>query len=410
VRATILFDNLGPYHIARLTAAAKVCELSAIEINAKSVDYDWRQEPGPITFARRTLFNSEAQPAGNILGSAKALNAAIKETHPDVVLVPGWSSWHAFAALHWCVTNRIPAIVMSESTRDDEPRAAWKEWIKKRYLRMCSAALVGGHRNQDYVAQLGMPEGKIFFGYDVVDNNYFAQHCEHVREDPRRWRTQLNLPERFFLASARFIPKKNLGNLLNAYAAYRAESRATDSCWDLVVLGDGPDRPMLESLRDRLALEEAVHFPGFKQYNELPPYYALAAAFIHPSSVEPWGLVVNEAMAASLPVLVSNRCGCAQSLVCEGENGQTFDPHDPASMAKCMLAMSQASEGARTAMGRRSTEIIADFGPETFADGLRRAAMVAMGPRPKSPGLADILLLKSLVMKSFLPFRSAPAL
>ncbi len=64
--------------------------------------------------------------------------------------------------------------------------------------------------------------------------------------------------------------------------------------------------------------------PGFKPYDELPVYYALANAFVHASTSEQWGLVVNEAIATGLPVIVSNRCGCAPELV--NGNGFTFDP------------------------------------------------------------------------------------
>ena len=139
-------------------------------------------------------------------------------------------------------------------------------------------------------------------------------------------RQRLGLPERYFLASARFIEKKNLSGLLHAYAAYR---RATpDDPWSLVVLGDGELRPELERLRGELGLDDVVSFPGYRSYQELPAYYGLASCFVHASTTEQWGLVVNEAMAAGLPVLVSNRCGCAANLVQEdgvqeGGNGFT---------------------------------------------------------------------------------------
>ncbi len=81
--------------------------------------------------------------------------------------------------------------------------------------------------------------------------------------------------------------------------------------WDLVLLGDGPLKPTLLKLISSLGLESCVHLPGFKQYDELPVYLGLAETFIHASTTEQWGLVVNEAMASGLPVLVSNRCGCA---------------------------------------------------------------------------------------------------
>jgi 1,2-diacylglycerol 3-alpha-glucosyltransferase len=99
---------------------------------------------------------------------------------------------------------------------------------------------------------------------------------------------------------------------------------------DLVVCGDGDLRPRLHALARELGLEQRVHWPGFVQYPDLPVYYALADAFILASTIEPWGLVVNEAMACGLPVLVSDRCGCAPDLVPEGQNGFTFKPRPAA--------------------------------------------------------------------------------
>src|SRR5207244_4064698 len=102
---------------------------------------------------------------------------------------------------------------------------------------------------------------------------------------------------------------KNLPRLLEAFAGYRR--LAGDAAWELVLLGDGPLRPELVALLKDLELDGHVLLPGFKQYDELPAYYGLAGAFIHASTTEQWGLVVNEAMASGLPVLVSDRCGCA---------------------------------------------------------------------------------------------------
>src|SRR5262249_59830905 len=109
----------------------------------------------------------------------------------------------------------------------------------------------------------------------------------------------------------------------------RYRAAAGTAAWKLVLLGEGEQRAKLEGLRDALGLRNDVSMPGFKQYDELPAYYGLASAFVHTSTTEQWGLVVNEAMAAGLPVLVSERCGCGPDLVREGVNGFTFDPRQP---------------------------------------------------------------------------------
>ena len=108
---------------------------------------------------------------------------------------------------------------------------------------------------------------------------------------------------------------------------------------------------------------------------------------------EQWGLVVNEAMAAGLPALVSNRCGCAPDLVEEGRNGFTFDPYDAEELARLMLRVSSMSEDGRAAMGQASREIISRWTPETFATNLMKAVQIALNaPQPKATVVGRALL------------------
>jgi glycosyltransferase involved in cell wall biosynthesis len=159
-----------------------------------------------------------------------------------------------------------------------------------------------------------------------------------------------------------------------------------------VLLGDGPLLPEVNQTIKRLNLSGTVHLHGFKQYSELPSYYGLAGAFVHASTSEQWGLVVNEAMAAGLPVIVSDRCGCAPDLVADGVNGYTFPPHDPDALAERLCLLTTA-ESTRATMGKASRDRIADWGPEAFAYGLEHAAHSALEAPSPSPNLLTKMLL-----------------
>ena len=115
---------------------------------------------------------------------------------------------------------------MSESAAHDERRGIWREWLKRRIVRLFAAALVGGAPQAAYARELGMPEEAIFQGYDAVDNVYFAEQAARVRDMAEVERARLDLPVRFFLAASRFVAKKNLFRLLDAYAAYRQRAGA----------------------------------------------------------------------------------------------------------------------------------------------------------------------------------------
>src|SRR5207249_4365721 len=214
---------------------------------------------------------------------------------------------------------------------------------------------------------------------------YFRQKAEEVRSQKSEVRQKYALRENYFLASARFIEKKNLTRLIRAYAEYRDRLKGTGVTdpgynrgvpWDLVVLGDGPLQESLNSQLSTLNLNEHVHLPGFKPYDELPVYYALANAFVHASTTEQWGLVVNEATASGLPVIVSDRCGCVPELI--NGNGFTFDPTNEHELTARLLEMASLSDEERKRLGDTSYRIAANFAPERFGEGLERAASVAM--------------------------------
>jgi glycosyltransferase involved in cell wall biosynthesis len=145
-----------------------------------------------------------------------------------------------------------------------------------------------------------------------------------------------------------------------------------------------------------LGVDDALVLPGFIGYRELPVWYGYAACLVHPSTTEQWGLVVNEAMASGLPVLVSERCGCASDLVENGRNGFTFNPYDMSELADRMLDIAKMKAQEREAMGNASQAIIAGWSPETFADGLQQAVDAALEAVPRSVRLADKLVLRML--------------
>jgi glycosyltransferase involved in cell wall biosynthesis len=428
LKVAVLFENLGPYHLARLRAAVSQMEVLAVEFASTSSDYAWSSTTREEPFQRVTLFpdgDSRSESAHAFLAN---LSNCLEIHKPDAVAIPGWSGRGAFTALQCCLRKRIPVIAMSDSAEQDEPRTRWKEWIKHRYVSLCSSALVAGYLHAEYVQKLGMLREHTFTGYDVVDNQHFCrQRTESVFSHPRE--NEESRP--FFLASARFIPKKNLGLLLRAYAQYRATVQQTAmekagsnffpcapvseqgssveprfKCssstrpepWPLVVLGDGPLREKLSSDLSSLGLQEHVRMPGFKQYDELPEWYACAGAFVHARTTEQWGLVVNEAAAAGLPLLVSKRCGCVPELVREGANGFTFDPANVEELAELMLKVS-ALNFPLAAFGAESKRIIAGWGPDRFAGGLRQATECAIRSGPKNAGLVDRLLLTALARR-----------
>src|ERR1051325_3855118 len=243
----VVFHHIGPYHHARLNAAADRLAVTGIEWSAKGYD-SWGAPNAPARYQKISLFPEATRDHPEKAELCRAFWSALKQTNPDVVAVNGWNNFGSLIAANCCARRGIPMVVMSESARQDEPRTWWKEMIKRRIVGLYSAALVGGQHHIDYLVELGMPRERIFTGYDVVDSAYFLRRAEEVRGQKSECRKKFGLPENYFLASARFIEKKNLATLIRAYAAYTQKSEAIGNpSWHLVLLGDGPLREALNS-------------------------------------------------------------------------------------------------------------------------------------------------------------------
>jgi glycosyltransferase involved in cell wall biosynthesis len=285
---------------------------------------------------------------------------------------------------------------MSESAAHDEKRNFWKELLKKKIVAQFSSALVGGKRHADYLVQLGMKSDRIFLGYDVVDNDYFLAGVTEVKKQKDFWRKKKNLPENYFLVVSRFIEKKNLPFIIKAFNQY--QKKAGSKTWHLYILGNGILEKELLQLTNDLGLNHIIHFEGFKQYNELPIYFGLAKALLHGSTTEQWGLVVNEAMASGLPVIISERCGCVPELVHNGINGFSFNPYNQEQLISILHSFADSTDSEIEKMGQESLKVVSSFNTDAFGTGMVRAAEKAKKEeKVKGLSISMKLILRSLI-------------
>jgi glycosyltransferase involved in cell wall biosynthesis len=375
MRVGIIFINIGPYHLERARATAqslraKGYQLILIELTANTLNHPWQIQRKEDEFQWITLLESSTNYQKSKHSLILKMHECLKKLQIDILAIAGYSDLIMLSALLWCTWHRKPAILLSESQENDAPRSWWQETIKSWILKGCKAALVGGKPHKRYLIKLGMIPDSIFLGYDVVGNA--ALHPIQIRHLPKP------LERPYFLAISRFIPKKNLLMLLSSYTTYR--QIGGDNTWDLVLCGEGSLRPQIEQYIAEHGLKNCVHLPGFLTQDELLSYFTHASCFIHASIQEQWGLVVNEAMAAGLPVLVSNRCGCFEDLVIEGVNGFGFDPENSQQLTDFMLKVS-SGEVDLAKMGHAALEHIQKFSPDYFGQGLMQAVEYALAHR-----------------------------
>lgn len=358
-RLIYVVKRVEPYHIARFSQLSRV---ATVYVLCESI--------GSLRFC-----NGNCDVADIFLEkvdrgvSAPTVAARILERiAPTVILAPAWSFLLSVVAVRWGLSRGCPIIILSDSQASDHRRFPLWEWVKSRFLVGCHGAIVGGTRHRDYLVALGVPSTRCMDGYDVVDNDYFLRARQRFFSKRKLLRKSFRLPEKYFLTVARMIEKKNLAFLIQSFRDF---SNSFDCGLDvekkmhLVIVGDGPLRSELEKIVKANSLQELVCFLGYQDYRRIAIIYSLAVAFVLASKTEQWGLVVNEAMASGLPVIVSKAVGCSTELVRPGENGFIFDPNSAGSLIEVMRTMASDAEGLKR-MGRCSSEIICSWSTKRF--------------------------------------------
>jgi glycosyltransferase involved in cell wall biosynthesis len=298
----------------------------------------------------------------------------LRTERPDVVINAGWSSltnWHAFLA---CRRRRIRQVLWAGSTRN-EP--SWQRRLTtpavKYLVRYSDAWASYGTAASRYLLDLGAVAARLVPAYHCIDNARFLALCEATRPQVAAERAALGLAGRkVVLFVGRLLERKGLDHLIEALARLAPER----SDLALVVVGDGPLRAEWQRLAEARLPAGTAHFLGARPLDQLPLHYQLADLFVLPSLEEVWGLVVNEAALAGLPLVVSDRCGAAVDLVEPGRNGFRVPPGDVGALASAIRDVLAGADTAAT-MGRESRRIVERCAPDKVAAALLQAAQLA---------------------------------
>ena len=401
-RVAVIWIDWYPYHVARFRGLQATPDLTGhvagIELIGGSGVHKGLtfRESLPEDTAITTLMPDASWHTVRQFTLARRLWRHLSQLAPDVVLAPGYYTLPAIAAALWARAHGRTSVLMTESGSGDHPRIAWKEFTKILVLRtLFDWAIAGGKAHVDYLRRLGFPAERIMPSYDVVDNNFFREGTAQLRRDDNTHNLRAKVEHRvpstpYFLYVGRLAEEKHVASLLRSWRLYRERGGS----WPLVLAGDGPEAAALHCIAEDSAFTGDVLFPGLLKSTELLLFYAFAGCFILPSTREPWGLVVNEAMAAGLPVIASTRCGCVADLVHPGENGFVFDPQHPDAdkiLPQLMFDMERLTPSQRQQMGTRSQQLIAGYSPQHF--GRSVAAIVGAtsehSPAPRFAGEAS---------------------
>lgn len=238
----------------------------------------------------------------------KRLSGILRDN--DIIIMNGYTG-RIFIILFLLNIFYRKNIGLDSDTQLNIPTSFPKRLLKKLYLSTVFKnkniyGLPGGNQSHKQLFRhYGMPDERIYLMPMVVDNESF-------RIPPKREQDKFT-----FLYVGRIIPIKNIEKMIEAFiSAYVGNERVI-----LRIVGNGSD---LSGLENKYGHYDNIQFAGPKYGVDLRKEYSDASAFILPSSYEPWGLVVNEAMSAGLPVIVSNCVGASWDLVENRETGFIF--------------------------------------------------------------------------------------
>jgi L-malate glycosyltransferase len=323
----LVWENFGPTHVDRCEAVAKLFGTSrkvyGLELASLSITYEWRPETS-TGFQKITLFPEKTTNV-SIFCVTKALLTACWRLRPADFFFCHYNLPPIFLTATLLRFSGSRVFAMNDSKFDDCRRGLRREIIKTIFYRPYNGAIASGTRAADYLRFLGIPESRIMLNFDTLS-------ADRIRRSAKIDKAPGGAPfeARHFTIVARMVPEKNISLALEAYAIYRTQSYRPR---ELHLCGSGPLEVRLRAETAELGIEEFVIFHGFLQTEDVCSILATTLALLLPSTMEAFGLVVIEAQAMGVPVILSEKCGARDLLVRNGVNGFVLEPDNAAGLA-----------------------------------------------------------------------------
>lgn len=362
-RVVILTSIMAPHRIASFNALAAVedLDLEVIYVAESEPNRQWRTDEDQMRFRHRMLRERKVVRRGDSYTHLSAgVIRALRDSEPDVVVAGGWDqAAYLFAYVARRILRARFLWWVESNLRDRRPEGQVLSRVKRRLVRRADGVVVPGHASREYVLALGGHPDRVWIAPNAVDNHFYRGVAgdRSGRQGPAQ-----------VLFVGRLESAKGLLTLLDAWSLMRDDPQLT-------LVGTGSlDRAVAE--RARTATTPSLRMLGHLQRNDLAKRYAEADVFVFPSLSDPWGLVINEAMASGLPVIASSVPGAVDDLVQHGRNGFVVEPLDARSLGDAIATL-VGDSGLRLRMGQESSRIVAGFEPSAWAEGMFLAVTAA---------------------------------
>lgn len=362
IKVVIIHNIIAPYKVALFNELSKLIpNMEVIFIAEREKRREWNIDYSKIKFPHTVLFKGSIENI-NSFTIAKETWRILNKVRPETLIICDYSNIFGWSALFWAKRNKNNLVFWLASTIDDKNHFFPKEQIKHFFLKHFHLYLSPGKKTKQYLEYMNVDSSKIITTGYGVENSYYLQEYDKHKNILKEILIKDISTNKNFLFVGRLSPEKNIILLLHAFNTLSH----LDKNWGLIILGNGPQKNEIESYILENNLDKRVHLIGFVQQEEIVKYYTFSDVFILPSKSEPWGLVVNEAMLCSMPVIVSNRCGCKLELVKEGVNGFSFDPFFAHKLRLLMEGFIKAKYDIKL-MGKESLKIVKQHSPDIIA-------------------------------------------
>ncbi|HEV3339715.1 MAG TPA: glycosyltransferase family 4 protein [Pirellulales bacterium] len=296
----------------------------------------------------------------------------LKALRPDVIVSAELGSRSLFSTLYAGRGEKTPIVLwLTLSDHTEQGRGRLRHALRRWLLARANAVVVNGASGARYVERFGFDRGSIFsVPYTALPDVF--QQLPTGRQDAAAHR---------LLYVGQLIERKGLAPFILALAGWASSRPARDVSFDLV--GSGPLRGKLKSIP--LPRNLSLRFLGEKSYDELGQVYAEAGIFAFPTLADEWGLVVNEAMSAGLPVLGSVYSQAVEELCRDGTNGWTFRPDSRQEMIdaidRALSAPAEQLDRMRAAARADVVHLTPEYAVDRLLDAVTSASNVTGGRR-----------------------------
>ncbi|QUY45226.1 glycosyltransferase family 4 protein [Acaryochloris marina S15] len=269
---------------------------------------------------------------------------------PTAVLASGWRDKDYVRICRHLKSKGIPIIAGCDTQWKGSLRQQIAVWLSPLYLqRFLDVLWVTGERQRHLAQELGYSGDRCWDGYYACDWPAFANSVTNP--------TDLNHP--YFLYVGRYAPEKGIDLLADAFKNY---SSNVENPWRLVCAGAGPLQDML--------IAAGAEDRGFIQPHNLPILMQGASAFVLPSRFEPWGVVIQEAAACGLPLILSDACGAGVHLLKQYYNGYSFPSGSVNQLTEALMSIHLLNPKQQVAYRQASHELSKQYTPQRWVDTL----------------------------------------